>query len=143
MAQTPQQRRANNTFAKAEERKRGKPQGEVQRNEKPTKAPISKTWVCKYSPSTEPLPGPVLLLCFSVALWSSGAWKELKDNGALLFRDRKETGTLRGKIEGAIRMECSETIEVSTSVSTFLPSASGRTRTARMRLKRPYPVPAS
>ncbi|GAB1737698.1 hypothetical protein D0862_07770 [Hortaea werneckii] len=45
MAQTPQQRRANNTFAKAEERKRGKPQGEVLRKEKPTKAPISKTWV--------------------------------------------------------------------------------------------------
>ncbi|RMY41331.1 hypothetical protein D0865_12310 [Hortaea werneckii] len=47
MAQTPQQRRANNTFAKAEERKRGKPQGEVLRKEKPAKAPISKTWVCK------------------------------------------------------------------------------------------------
>ncbi|RMX83679.1 hypothetical protein D0868_15615 [Hortaea werneckii] len=46
-AQTPQQRRANNTFAKAEERKRGKPQGEVLRKEKPAKAPISKTWVCK------------------------------------------------------------------------------------------------
>ncbi|KAI6893400.1 hypothetical protein KC318_g12620 [Hortaea werneckii] len=44
-AQTPQQRRANNTFAKAEERKRGKPQGEVLRKEKPAKAPISKTWV--------------------------------------------------------------------------------------------------
>ncbi|OTA25430.1 hypothetical protein BTJ68_11491 [Hortaea werneckii EXF-2000] len=50
MAQTPQQRRANNTFAKAEERKRGKPQGEVQRKEKPTKAPISKTWVCECLP---------------------------------------------------------------------------------------------
>ncbi|RMY95995.1 hypothetical protein D0864_05235 [Hortaea werneckii] len=68
MAQTPQQRRANNTFAKAEERKRGKPQGEVQRKEKPTKAPISKTWVCKCLPLFPSLSHLVLPLCISVPL---------------------------------------------------------------------------
>ncbi|RMY50408.1 hypothetical protein D0864_06342 [Hortaea werneckii] len=64
MVQTPQQRRANNTFAKAEERKRGKPQGEVQRKEKPAKAPISKTWVCKCLP----LISPSLILFFPLDL---------------------------------------------------------------------------
>ena len=48
-AQTPQQRRANNQFARAEEKKRGKPQGEAPQKQKPTKAPISQTWVCTSS----------------------------------------------------------------------------------------------
>ncbi|RMX90663.1 hypothetical protein D0867_15277 [Hortaea werneckii] len=72
-AQTPQQRRANNTFAKAEERKRGKPQGEVLRKEKPAKAPISKTWVCKCL-STFPIHSFHLLGLY----WSAGVSEGLK-----------------------------------------------------------------
>ncbi|WPH03816.1 Hypothetical protein R9X50_00669900 [Acrodontium crateriforme] len=51
MAQTPQQRRANEAFAKSEAAKRGKPAETVERikakrdNNKPQKAPISKVWV--------------------------------------------------------------------------------------------------
>ncbi|KAL2350712.1 hypothetical protein BJ546DRAFT_810067, partial [Cryomyces antarcticus] len=43
-AQTPQQRRANEAFAKSEASKRGKPQSAVKKQEK-QKSPISKGWV--------------------------------------------------------------------------------------------------
>ncbi|TKA72305.1 hypothetical protein B0A55_07157 [Friedmanniomyces simplex] len=46
MAQTPQQRRANAQFAKAEETKRGKPAAAIKKkSEKVEKAPISKGWL--------------------------------------------------------------------------------------------------
>lgn len=45
MAQTPQQRRANEAYARAEANKRGKPQSEVKRKEKPQKSPISPVWL--------------------------------------------------------------------------------------------------
>lgn len=44
MAQTPQQRAANAKFAKSEQAKRGKPQGQVKRKEE-FKSPISKGWI--------------------------------------------------------------------------------------------------
>jgi Ribosome associated membrane protein RAMP4 len=43
-AQTPQQRAANAKFAKSEQAKRGKPQGQVKRKEE-FKSPISKGWI--------------------------------------------------------------------------------------------------
>ncbi|KAK4996549.1 hypothetical protein LTR66_003853 [Elasticomyces elasticus] len=43
-AQTPQQRRANEAFARSEAQKRGKPPTAVKK-EKPQKAPISRAWV--------------------------------------------------------------------------------------------------
>ncbi|KAK8216775.1 hypothetical protein M8818_001738 [Zalaria obscura] len=46
MAQTPQQRRANEAFAKAEANKRGKPQSvTASKKQAPQKSPISKGWV--------------------------------------------------------------------------------------------------
>ncbi|KAH9844471.1 Endoplasmic reticulum, stress-associated Ramp4 [Teratosphaeria destructans] len=43
MAQTPQQRRANEQFAKSEAAKRGKPQAQIKKkSEKPAKAPVSR-----------------------------------------------------------------------------------------------------
>ncbi|KAK4561094.1 hypothetical protein LTR86_005049 [Recurvomyces mirabilis] len=45
MAQTPQQRRANAQFAKAEESKRGKPVSSIKKEKKVEKAPIPKIWV--------------------------------------------------------------------------------------------------
>ena len=54
--QTPQQRRANEAYAKSEAAKRGKPQTEVERimeKKKASKAgaqksPVSKVWLCKF-----------------------------------------------------------------------------------------------
>jgi hypothetical protein len=54
--QTPQQRRANEAFAKSEAAKRGKPQTEVERLAEKKKAaklqaqksPVSKVWLCKF-----------------------------------------------------------------------------------------------
>jgi hypothetical protein len=45
-AQTPQQRKANLAYARAQEAKMGKPQSEIKKKEKGQKAPISRTWVC-------------------------------------------------------------------------------------------------
>ncbi|KAK5122420.1 hypothetical protein LTR85_004004 [Meristemomyces frigidus] len=46
MAQTPQQRRANEQFARAENAKRGKPQSDIKKkNEKPQKPPIPMSYV--------------------------------------------------------------------------------------------------
>ena len=53
--QTPQQRRANEAYAKSEAAKRGKPQTEVERIMEKKKAaklggqksPVSKVWLCK------------------------------------------------------------------------------------------------
>jgi len=52
--QTPQQRRANEAFAKSEAAKRGKPQTEVERLAEKKKAaklqqksPVSKVWLCE------------------------------------------------------------------------------------------------
>ncbi|KAF2222089.1 hypothetical protein BDZ85DRAFT_220753 [Elsinoe ampelina] len=45
MAQTPQQRRANEAFAKAEASKRGKPEGAIKQKRAPQKSPISQGWV--------------------------------------------------------------------------------------------------
>lgn len=45
-AQTPQQRRANEQFAKTESAKRGKPVSAIKKKEKPEKAPINKIWLC-------------------------------------------------------------------------------------------------
>jgi hypothetical protein len=55
--QTPQQRRANEAYAKSEAAKRGKPQTEVERimeKKKASKAgaqksPVSKVWLCKFT----------------------------------------------------------------------------------------------
>jgi hypothetical protein len=66
--QTPQQRRANEAFAKSEAAKRGKPQTEVERLAEKKKAaklqaqksPVSKVWLCKF-------PNPVSLLELSLA----------------------------------------------------------------------------
>ncbi|KZF26910.1 hypothetical protein L228DRAFT_21580 [Xylona heveae TC161] len=44
MAQTPQQRRANEKYARQEAAKRGKPETVVKKQKK-EKAPISATWV--------------------------------------------------------------------------------------------------
>ncbi len=46
-AQTPQQRKANLAYARAQEQKMGKPPSAVKKVEKPQKAPISKIWICK------------------------------------------------------------------------------------------------
>lgn len=53
--QTPQQRRANEAFAKSEAAKRGKPQTEIERLAEKKKAakaqqksPVSKVWLCKF-----------------------------------------------------------------------------------------------
>jgi len=57
--QTPQQRRANEAYAKSEAAKRGKPQTEVERIMERKKAsklgaqnksPVSKVWLCKFCP---------------------------------------------------------------------------------------------
>ncbi|CAD0022794.1 unnamed protein product [Aureobasidium pullulans] len=45
MVQTPQQRRANEAFAKKQEVKRGKPEPVIQKKV-PQKSPISKFWLC-------------------------------------------------------------------------------------------------
>ncbi|KAK3048119.1 hypothetical protein LTR09_010458 [Extremus antarcticus] len=45
MAQTPQQRKANLAYARAQEQKMGKPPSAVKKVEKPQKAPISKIWI--------------------------------------------------------------------------------------------------
>jgi hypothetical protein len=56
--QTPQQRRANEAYAKSESAKRGKPQTEVERIMEKKKAaklsaaqksPVSKVWLCKFA----------------------------------------------------------------------------------------------
>ncbi|KAF2034772.1 hypothetical protein EK21DRAFT_97400 [Setomelanomma holmii] len=44
MAQTPQQRQANMRFAKAQEKKMGKPEQAIKKRE-PQKSPISKIWI--------------------------------------------------------------------------------------------------
>jgi len=53
--QTPQQRRANEAFAKSEAAKRGKTQEEIERRAEKKKAaklqqksPVSKVWLCKF-----------------------------------------------------------------------------------------------
>jgi hypothetical protein len=43
--QTPQQRRANARFAKAEEEKRGKPQSQLKNKKEVQKSPISPFWM--------------------------------------------------------------------------------------------------
>ncbi|KAF3049414.1 hypothetical protein E8E11_000875 [Didymella keratinophila] len=46
MAQTPQQRQANARYAKAQEKKMGKPESaQVVKPRGPQKSPISKTWI--------------------------------------------------------------------------------------------------
>ncbi|USP79944.1 hypothetical protein yc1106_07218 [Curvularia clavata] len=47
MAQTPQQRQANMRFAKAQEKKMGKPDSNtpVVKKQGPQKSPISKAWI--------------------------------------------------------------------------------------------------
>ncbi|KAK6392122.1 hypothetical protein LTR65_003894 [Meristemomyces frigidus] len=45
MAQTPQQRRANEQFARAENAKRGKPQTTIKKKEKPQRASIPTSLV--------------------------------------------------------------------------------------------------
>ncbi|KAH8726353.1 hypothetical protein GQ44DRAFT_706161 [Phaeosphaeriaceae sp. PMI808] len=45
MAQTPQQRQANMRFAKAQEKKMGKPETVVVEKRGPQKSPISKIWI--------------------------------------------------------------------------------------------------
>lgn len=47
MAQTPQQRKANERFARFEAARRGKPENEIKARTKTkdAKSPISKTWV--------------------------------------------------------------------------------------------------
>ncbi|KAH7077150.1 hypothetical protein FB567DRAFT_143490 [Paraphoma chrysanthemicola] len=44
MAQTPQQRQANMRFAKAQEKKMGKPE-QIIKKQGPQKSPISKVWI--------------------------------------------------------------------------------------------------
>ncbi|CAO2649130.1 Nn.00g100790.m01.CDS01 [Neocucurbitaria sp. VM-36] len=47
MAQTPQQRQANMRFAKAQEKKMGKPEQTIKKRE-PQKSPISKIWISMF-----------------------------------------------------------------------------------------------
>jgi hypothetical protein len=50
-AQTPQQRQANMRFAKAQEKKMGRPEGEVNvKKREPQKSPISKVWISTFGP---------------------------------------------------------------------------------------------
>jgi hypothetical protein len=49
-AQTPQQRQANMRFAKAQEKKMGRPEGEtVVKKREPQKSPISKIWISMFA----------------------------------------------------------------------------------------------
>jgi hypothetical protein len=50
-AQTPQQRQANARFAKAQEKKMGKPEQAIKKSFGPQKSPIGKIWISTY-PST-------------------------------------------------------------------------------------------
>jgi hypothetical protein len=54
-AQTPQQRKANMAYARAQEQKMGKPQSQVKKD-KPQKPPISRMWVCKCSIAANEMP---------------------------------------------------------------------------------------
>jgi len=45
--QTPQQRRANEAFAKKQETKRGKPEPIIKKTV-PQKSPVSKFWLCTF-----------------------------------------------------------------------------------------------
>jgi hypothetical protein len=45
MVQTPQQRRANEAFARRQENKMGKPLPAVVKKQAPAKSPISRVWV--------------------------------------------------------------------------------------------------
>ncbi|KAF1832901.1 hypothetical protein BDW02DRAFT_570601 [Decorospora gaudefroyi] len=45
MAQTPQQRQANMRFAKAQEKKMGKPESPVLKKREPQKSPIGRIWI--------------------------------------------------------------------------------------------------
>ena len=49
--QTPQQRRANEAFAKKQETKRGKPEPVVKKTV-PQKSPVSKFWLCTFCDPT-------------------------------------------------------------------------------------------
>jgi hypothetical protein len=51
-AQTPQQRQANARFAKAQEKKMGKPEQVVKKSFGPQKSPIGKTWISTYTPQS-------------------------------------------------------------------------------------------
>ncbi|KAF1845813.1 uncharacterized protein K460DRAFT_406047 [Cucurbitaria berberidis CBS 394.84] len=44
-AQTPQQRQANMRFAKAQEKKMGRPEQIITKKQGPQKSPISKIWI--------------------------------------------------------------------------------------------------
>ncbi|KAF1942679.1 hypothetical protein EJ02DRAFT_344724, partial [Clathrospora elynae] len=44
-AQTPQQRQANMRFAKAQEKKMGKPDQPIVKKREPQRSPISKLWI--------------------------------------------------------------------------------------------------
>lgn len=46
--QTPQQRRANEAFAKKQETKRGKPEPVIKKTA-PQKSPVSKFWLCTFA----------------------------------------------------------------------------------------------
>lgn len=50
-AQTPQQRQANERFAKAQEKKMGKPETTLLKKREPQKSPISKVWIGMPLPS--------------------------------------------------------------------------------------------
>jgi hypothetical protein len=47
-AQTPQQRQANARFAKAQEKKMGKPEQVFKKSFGPQKSPIGKIWISTY-----------------------------------------------------------------------------------------------
>jgi len=51
-AQTPQQRQANMRFAKAQEKKMGRPEQAVVKKRDPQKSPISKGWISMSTPGT-------------------------------------------------------------------------------------------
>ena len=69
-AQTPQQRKANERYAKQEASKRGKPESEIKQKQK-FKPPISPLWIGTYLdypfiPNARPAYAPLGLLAFVV-----------------------------------------------------------------------------
>jgi hypothetical protein len=59
-AQTPQQRQANMRFAKAQEKKMGKPEQAIKKRET-QRSPISKIWISRFAPSNQDLAHILLL----------------------------------------------------------------------------------
>jgi hypothetical protein len=78
-AQTPQQRKANQKFAKEQTAKMGKPESAIKKKEKEFKSPVSPLWLGMYTPREifqwsgvlTNIPQVCSLLSFSVVCYSS------------------------------------------------------------------------